>query len=134
MWPFRKRHDRALWQVGDAYPGPPTAAGVRVTPDTSMRLSAVWGCVRLLADVVSELPVHVFVKGTRREVDPPKVLVTPAASTDLPDWIWQHMSSYLLRGNVMGLVVDRAGLGRPSQIELVNPDRIAPDVDQYARP
>jgi HK97 family phage portal protein len=89
--------------------------------------------VRLLADVVSELPVHVFVKGTRREVDPPRVLVTPAASTDLPDWLWQHMSSYLLRGNVTGLVVDRAGLGRPSQIELVNPDRLVPDVDQNDR-
>jgi HK97 family phage portal protein len=133
MWPFRKRHDRALWQVGDAYPGPPTAAGVRVTPGTSMRLSAVWGCVRLLSDVVSELPVHVFVKGTRREVDPPRVLVTPAAGTDLPDWLWQHMSSYLLRGNVTGLIVDRAGLARPSQIELVNPDRLVPQVDRTDR-
>jgi HK97 family phage portal protein len=133
MWPFSKRHDRALWQVGDAYPGPPTAAGVRVTPDTAMRLSAVWGCVRLLSDVVSELPAHVFAKGTRREVDPPRVLVTPAAGTDLPDWLWQHMISYLLRGNVMGLIVDRAGLGRPSQIELVNPDRLVPQVDQYDR-
>jgi HK97 family phage portal protein len=94
-----------------------------------MRLSAVWGCVRLLADVVSELPVHVFAKGTRREVEPPRVLVTPAANTDLPDWLWQHMISYLLRGNVFGLVVDRVGLGRPNQIELINPDRITPQVD-----
>jgi HK97 family phage portal protein len=133
MWPFRKRHDRALWQVGEAYPGPSTAAGVRVTPDTSMRLSAVWGCVRLLADVVSELPVHVFAKGSRREVDPPRVLVTPAAGTDLPDWLWQHMASYLLRGNVTGLIVDRAGLGRPSQIELVSPDRLVPQVDHNDR-
>jgi len=130
---FRKRHDRALWQVGDAYPGPATASGVRVTPDTALRLSALWGCVRLLADVVSELPVHVFKEGTRDEVDPPRVLVTPAANTDLPDWLWQHMHSYLLRGNVMGLVVDRARLGRPSQIELINPDRVAPQVDQYQR-
>jgi HK97 family phage portal protein len=133
VWPFRRRHDRSLWQVGDAYPGPATASGVRVTPDTALRLSALWGCVRLLADVVSELPVHVFTKGTRDEVDPPRVLVTPAANTDLPDWLWQHMHSYLLRGNVMGLVVDRARLGRPSQIELINPDRVQPQVDQYQR-
>jgi len=134
VWPFKRRtEDRALWQVGDAYPGPPTLSGVRVTPDTALRLSAVWGCVRLLADTVSELPVHVYAKGTRTEVDPPKVLVTPAAGTDLPDWLWQHMVSYLLRGNVMGLVVDRAGLTRPSQIELINPDRVAPEIDPYDR-
>jgi HK97 family phage portal protein len=75
----------------------------------------------------------VFAKGTRREVDPPRVLVTPAAGTDLPDWLWQHMASYLLRGNVTGLIVDRAGLGRPSQIELVSPDRLMPQVDQNDR-
>jgi HK97 family phage portal protein len=134
MWPFGKRtQDRALWQVGDIYPPGRYLAdrsGVPVTPDTALRLSAVWGCVRLLADVVSELPVHVFAKGTRDEVDPPPVLVTPAAGTDLPDWLWQHMISYLLRGNVMGLVVDRVGLTRPSQVELVNPDRVTPQVDQ----
>jgi HK97 family phage portal protein len=132
MWRFGKRQDRALFNVGDAWPGRTTSSGVRVTPDTSMRLSAVWACVRLLADVVSELPVHVFRNGTREEVDPPRVLVTPAANTDLPDWLWQHMNSFLLRGNVMGLIVDRAGLGRPSQIELVNPDRLAPQVDDRA--
>jgi HK97 family phage portal protein len=133
MWPFRKRHDRDLWQIGDMPPGAVTRSGVAVTPDTAMRLSAVWGCVRLLADVVSEFPVHVFAKGTRDEVDPPRVLVTPAAGTDLPDWLWQHMVSYLTRGNVMGLVVDREGLTRPSQIELINPDRVQPQVDQYDR-
>jgi HK97 family phage portal protein len=77
--------------------------------------------------------VHVFRTGTRDEVDPPRVLQAPAASTDLPDWLWQSMHSYLLRGNVMGLVVDRERFGRPSQIELVNPDRVQPQVDQYQR-
>jgi HK97 family phage portal protein len=133
MWPFNRRHDRELWQIGDMPWMANTAAGMRVTPDTALRLSAVWGCVRLLADVVSELPVHTFTKGTRDEVDLPRVLEQPAAGTDLPDWLWQSMVSYLLRGNVMGLVVDREGLTRPSQIELVNPDRVQPQVDQLTR-
>jgi HK97 family phage portal protein len=134
MWPFRKRtEDRALWSVGDAWPGPPTRSGVSVTPDTALRLSAVWSCVRLLADVVSELPVHVYAAGTRDELDAPRVLVTPAAGTDLSEWLWMHMHSYLLRGNVFGLVVDRAGLTRPSQIELLHPDRVQPQVDRYDR-
>jgi phage portal protein BeeE len=85
VWPFRrKRQDQALFNVGNAWPGPATPSGVQVTPDTATRLSAVWGCVRLLADVVSELPVHVFAKGTRREVDPPKVLTTPPRTPTCP--------------------------------------------------
>jgi HK97 family phage portal protein len=124
MWnPFRKRQDRALFNVGDAWPGPASASGVRVTPDTALRSAAVWSCVRLLADVVSELPVHVY-NDDRREVDPPRALVAPAAGTDLQDWLWQHMVSFLLRGNVMGVIADRVTITRPSQIELINPDRI----------
>jgi HK97 family phage portal protein len=132
VWPF-KRKDRDLFNIGDMPWMANTAAGMRVTSDTALRLSAVWGCVRLLADVVSELPVHVFAKGTRDEVDPPPVLVTPASGTDLPDWLWQHMVSYLTRGNVMGLIVDREGLTRPSQIELVAADRVQPQVDRLTR-
>src|SRR5215213_1608057 len=125
MWPFRRRtEDRALWQVGDAYPGPATSSGVRVTPDSALRSAGVWSCVRILADTVSELTLHVYTENDRRQVDPPRALITPAAGTDLPDWLWQHMVSYLLRGNVMGVIADRMGPSRPSQIELVNPDRV----------
>jgi HK97 family phage portal protein len=125
-----KKHtqDRALWQVGDAYPGPETSSGVRITPDTALRSAAVFSCVRLLADVVSELPVHVYSDVDQRQVDPPRALITPAAGTDLPDWIWQHMVSFLLRGNVMGVIADRVGPTRPAQIELVNPDRVTVQV------
>jgi phage portal protein BeeE len=35
----------------------PTAAGVPVTTDHALRRSAVWACVRLLADAVSTLPL-----------------------------------------------------------------------------
>jgi HK97 family phage portal protein len=113
--PRRGRVDAGVRQIG-----------VRVNADTALRLSAVWGCVRLLADVVSELPVKVFAKGTRDEVDPPKVLVTPASGVDLAEWLWMHMVSYLTRGNVFGLIVDREGLGRPRQIELVDAARVQP--------
>jgi divalent metal cation (Fe/Co/Zn/Cd) transporter len=37
--------------------------------------------------------------------------------------VWQQMISYLLRGNVMGVIADRVGPTRPAQVELVNPDR-----------
>ena len=134
MWPFRRRepepdpdtHDRALWQIGDAWPGPSTHAGVTVNADTALRLAAVWACVRLLADTVSTMPVHVFREGTRQGVTRPRFLVKPAADTPFHEWVGQVMWSVLLRGAAYGTIADRAGPGlRPVQIELVHPDRVA---------
>src|SRR5215211_6548187 len=49
--------------------GQRTAAGEPVTVDTALRLSTVWGCVRLLADSVSTLPLHVY-RGDDRDPSP----------------------------------------------------------------
>ena len=46
------------------------AAAVTVTEDTAMQISAVWACVKLLAETVSSLPVAVYKKtATGRERD-----------------------------------------------------------------
>lgn len=42
-----------------------SAAGVSVSPDTAMRLSAVNACVRLIAESIASLPLHVY----RRSAD-----------------------------------------------------------------
>jgi len=127
MWPFRKRtEDRALWQVGDAYPEPSTYAGVRVGPDTALRSCAVWACIRLLADTVSALPVDVYRQGSRTPIEPrPPLLLTPAAHTGLGDWLYQVMVSLLTRGNAYGLVVARTATERPAQIEMLDPGRVS---------
>ncbi len=46
-----------------------TAAGVSVTPESAMRLSAVSACVRLIAESIASLPLHVYRRGAdgRRE-------------------------------------------------------------------
>ena len=131
MWPFRRRtEDRALWQVGDAYPGPATSSGVRVNAETAQRLSAVWACIRLLCDVISTMPCHAYATGSRDPVDPaPVMLRSPAAGVPFHDWIAQIMRSLLLAGNAWGLVTSRVGAGlRPSQIELIAPHRVTVQV------
>ena len=57
MWPFRKREDRdfSLEQLL-AEDQPNTAAGTSVTAESAQRLSTVWGCIRLLSDVISTMP------------------------------------------------------------------------------
>jgi|SRR5215211_204943 HK97 family phage portal protein len=126
MWPFRKRtKDRALFQIGDL-PMLPTWAGVSVTPDTALRLAAVWSCVALLAGSISTLPVHAYREGEREPLATPPLLAQPAARTPLPDFLHQTMVSLLLRGNAYGIVVARSGATMlPTQVELANPDRMA---------
>jgi len=69
----------------------------------------VWGCVRLLADSVSTLPLHVY-RGDDRDPIPtptPRLLQRPSADfPELADWLWAIMASLLLRGNPWGVITD----------------------------
>lgn len=47
-------------QVGLGQRGMPGDAGVRVTADSSLSLSAVWGCVNLISGTISSLPLQVY--------------------------------------------------------------------------
>jgi HK97 family phage portal protein len=134
MWPFRRRtKDRALFQVGDI-PVASTWAGVPVTPDSALRLAAVWSCVQLLAGSVSTLPVDVYRAGEREPLPTPALLRQPAARTPLPDWLHQAMVSLLLRGNTYGVITARSGATMlPSQVELVHPDRVGWQLDPDQR-
>jgi HK97 family phage portal protein len=107
--------------------GTPTAAGEPVTIDSALRLSTVFGCVRLLADSVSTLPLHVYRGDDRDPIPTPPLLQRPSADhPELADWLWAIMASLLLRGNAWGLVTDRRGPGLlPAQVDLVHPDRVA---------
>jgi phage portal protein BeeE len=79
--------------------GRPTAAGEPVTVDSALRLSTVWGCVRLLSDSISTLPLAVFRGDDRDPLPTPPLLRRPSADFDeLADWLWAVMASLLLRG------------------------------------
>src|SRR5262245_36404093 len=136
MWPFRqRREERDLFNIGGVLPLPGTRSGVNVTPDTSLRLSAVWACRRLLADTISTLPVDAFRQGSREPVTPkPSLLVTPAAYCTFADWTYQTIQCVLGYGNVYGRITARTGAAeRPSQIELLAPERVRIDYasDRY---
>jgi phage portal protein BeeE len=104
----------------------PTAAGVVVTTDQALRLSAVWACVRLLADAMSTLPLHVYRRGERNPLgELPQQLRQPAAGMALNDWLYAVMVSLLLRGNAFGIVTARSGSTLlPAQVDLAHPDRL----------
>jgi HK97 family phage portal protein len=134
--------DRYVWRRAEsrqqltleqllAEEGRPTASGEPVTIESALRLSTVWGCVRLLADSVSTLPLHVYRGDDRDPIPTPPLLQRPSADfPELADWLWAVMASLLLRGNAWGVVTDRRGAGLlPAQVDLVHPDRVAVTID-----
>jgi HK97 family phage portal protein len=107
--------------------GTPTAAGEAVTTDKALRLSTVWGCIRLLSDSVSTLPLQVFRGDDRDPIPTPPLLQAPSADfPELADWLWAIMASLLTRGNAWGVITARAGAGlRAAQVDLVDPGQVA---------
>jgi HK97 family phage portal protein len=128
----RDRQQLTLDQLLADEGGQPTAAGEPVTVDSALRLSTVFGCVRLLADSVSTLPLHVYRGDERNPIGVPPLLQQPSADfPELADWLWAIMASLLLRGNAWGVITSRTGAGLlPAQVDLVHPDRVSVTVEQ----
>jgi HK97 family phage portal protein len=110
---------------GDIPPRPGSSGSrgvVSVTSDSAMRHSAVWACLRIRADLVSTFPCDVFrrVQGMRPvEVPRPPVLVDPGGvHWDYQDWMYASQVDLDRAGNVLGLVTQRDGNGKPSRIDL----------------
>jgi HK97 family phage portal protein len=115
--------------------GQRTASNETVTIDSALRLSTVWGCVRLLADSVSTLPLHVYRGDDRQPIPTPPLLARPSADhPELADWLWAVMASLLLRGNAWGVITGRSGSTLlPAQVDLVHPDRVAITTEEGRR-
>jgi len=126
--PFRRRTDQVeradIGTSEQAIPRRPypTGGSVVVDPESALRSSAVWACLRLRANLISSLPLDVYrkVDGLQVQVTPPPVLVTPDGDTtsDLAEWLWATQFDLDRFGNVFGLVTARDGLGLPARIEL----------------
>jgi HK97 family phage portal protein len=125
-WVWQRPEHRETLEQLLATEATPTYAGVPVTTDQALRLSAVWACVRLLADAVSTLPLDVYRRGDRKPLDElPPLLRTPAAGLSLNEWLYAIMVSLLLRGNAYGIVTGRSGSTLlPAQVDLAHPDRL----------
>lgn len=128
---FRGQESRAVTSADafmDAqFAGTRSASGVAVTPDKALRVGAMWSSAHLLASIVSNLPVDVF-RGSgpgKQPVSPqPQVVAAPSLLVTRRDWTYQAMMSMLLRGNAIGLIVERDSLQRPKVVEWLDPDSV----------
>lgn len=112
--------------------GGATAAGVAVTPETAMQLSAVYACVRILATSVAMLPLKPYRNrsGGGREVAERHALFNllrwqPNAWQTSFEWREMMMGHLLLRGN--GYNYKEYGEdGRLRALKPLHPDRTHP--------
>ena len=135
--PIEQRGASPYAEWGNTAPPPPGSiasqvGGLSVTTETATQIAAVYSCVGLLADSVSSLPGRVLDKpatvNTARELPLPDWLERPYELISLTDWIVQCVWSLALRGNFYGQIIERDGMGRPTQIMPLNPDVVRPEV------
>jgi HK97 family phage portal protein len=94
-----------------------------------MQLLAVLGCVQLITDQISQLPVDVFRKSgdERIEVTPPDWLVEPTVDLSFPEWCGQVLTSLLLHGNAYIAITRNASA---AIVELIPLDPASVTVDR----
>lgn len=80
IWPFRKKstpiqavknESSDSWSILRGLFDTNRVAGATVSPETAMRVSAVYSCVRLIAGAIAETPIHVYRKtpDNRQRID-----------------------------------------------------------------
>jgi HK97 family phage portal protein len=134
--PFRreKRGANPYLEFGSTAPPPPGSiggniGGLGVTTESASQIAAVYGCVSLLGDSVSSLPLRCLsepaVVNTAKELAMPKWLERPYEPISLTDWLVAFVWSLALRGNFIGWIIERdKKLGYPTQIMPINPDEV----------
>lgn len=107
-----------------------TAAGVSVTPQSALRLSAVYACVRILSESVAQLPLFVYEKqnsgGKARATKHPLYrLLHDAPNDDMTSFEYREMLMVhlCLRGNAYSEIVWNTR-GQVQALYPLHPDRV----------
>jgi HK97 family phage portal protein len=107
--------------------GPPAyTTGYHASENDALSLAAVFASVRLLADSVACLPLHIYRDlGERRQrVRTSSLFDRPSVYGTQYDWVYQCMTSLLLHGNAYGLITSRDGYEFPTTIEWLRADQV----------
>jgi HK97 family phage portal protein len=123
-----KRADNQF--VQPLIPGRPayaTPAGVDVNPDSAVRMSTVYACVRLLGDTISSLPLGAYVRRGRNRISftnvygsTPNWVNNPNPETTRLEFYEQIIASLNLEGNAFILKV-RDDMGEVLELYCLNP-------------
>ena len=114
-----------------------SASGKRVNERTSMQMTAVYSCVRILSEAVASLPLNVFrytdSGGKEKAFDHPLYhLLHDEPNPEMSSFVFREtlMTHLLLWGNAYAQVI-RNGKGEVIALYPLMPDRMSVDRDQH---
>lgn len=111
--------------------GGKTGSGQVVTPDTALKVAAVYACVRIIANAIARMPLLVYEKtasGRQRAENHPlydRLKVRPNDDMTSFSWRVSLMTNLLLTGNGYSEIV-RRGDGRPVALVPIESRRVRP--------
>jgi HK97 family phage portal protein len=142
-WERLKAEVRSLWNPNSpaslGLSGFPSVSGEPVSPERAIALTAVWGCVSLIAGSIASMPLVLYKRdGDNREkfeshplFDVLRLRPNPAQSVTA---FWEALViSLLLRGNSYALI-SRDDANSIRALWYVRPDRVSVDVLKSGKP
>ena len=113
-------------------------SGKSVTPSSAIQVSAVYACVRVIAETIASLPLHVYEStdaGSRKANEHPLYrLLHDEPNTEMTSFIWREvmLSHLLLYGNSYCQII-RSGRSRIVGLYPLLPDHMAVDRDSRGK-
>ena len=113
-------------------------SGKSVTPTSAIQLSAVYACVRVIAETVASLPLHVYEAtdtGSRKAGEHPLYrLLHDEPNAEMTSFVWREtmLSHLLLYGNSYCQII-RSGRSGIMGLYPLLPDRMAVDRDSKGK-
>jgi HK97 family phage portal protein len=124
---FSPASDSTLWM------GNLAGSGVSVTPDSALKYSVVYACIRILSSHIAGLPIDVFANSADGKIKTPKrkhttykLLAKKPNSEQTAFNLRQAIVTHLmLHGNAY-VEIARQGNGKPANLWLLPPERTKP--------
>lgn len=127
-----RRSNNSQW-VEPLIPGRPAymaPSGIEVNPETAIRMSTVYACVRLLGDTISSLPLGAYVRRGRNRISysavygsQPEWVNRPNPDTSRLEFFEQVIASLNLHGNAFILTV-RDDMGEVVELYCLHPEDV----------
>lgn len=121
-WPFINDRDLATELLGYRTSARSKMGPRKVSRKDALRLSVVWACLRLRADLISTMPVDVYRldrDGVRLKQTTPPILDTPGGpDVGIEEWLYSSNVDLDSTGNAVGIITAVDGALRPARIEL----------------
>lgn len=109
-----------------------SSSGMGRSMKSALRLVPLYAGTNLIADSLSIMPASEYeiVNGSKRKAARQSPLLLdphPVPTMTRVEWIFQYTTSFLMRGNAYGLIVELEPNGTPSKIVWLHPDHVTVD-------